>query len=153
MRLIRYSPSHYRDLPPFSGGFTPTSWSALETEMDRLFTASPRESALGATPAARLPVNLYEDNANTYVRAELPGVNRADITIEVVNGMLTIAAARQNPAANGVAEPALALNRSLQINDDVATDQITAAFENGMLTLTLPKREVAVPKKITVTVQ
>ncbi|MEN9634485.1 MAG: hypothetical protein RL077_2889 [Verrucomicrobiota bacterium] len=153
MRLIRYSPSYHRGPPRFSGGFTPAPGSALETEMARLFTASLAESAIGATPAARLPVNLYEDNANTYVRAELPGVNRADIAIEVVNGMLTIAATRQNPAANGVAEPALALNRSLQIDDDVATDQITAAFENGMLTVTLPKREVAVPKKITVTVQ
>jgi len=152
MRLVRYSYPSYRSLSPFSGRSSPSPWSGLETEIDRLFTAS-LGSFVGGQEAPRFPVDLYEDKANTTVRAELPGVSRDDIAIEVVNGFLTVAATRKTPAAEGQAEQSFAFNRSLRLNDEVQTDKIAAVYENGVLTVTLPKREVAAPKKITVAVQ
>ena len=153
MRLVRYSYPSYRSLTPVSGRFSPSPWSGLETEIDRLFTASLGESADVVATAARVPVDLYEDKANTTVRAELPGVSRDDISVEVVDGYLNIAAKRKIPAAEGQPEQSFAFNRSLRLNDEVQTDKIAAAYENGVLTVTLPKREVVAPKKITVAVQ
>jgi HSP20 family protein len=70
-----------------------------------------------------------------------------------VNGYLTIAAVRKTPASEGQSEQSFALNRSLRLNDEVQADQIAAAYENGVLTVTLPKREEVTPKKITVAVK
>src|ERR1700739_3235543 len=96
MRLVRYPYPNYRSFAPPLNGTGRSPWSGLETEIDRLF-----ETALGnfsSAPNHRFPVDLFEDKDNTYVRAELPGVNRADINVEVVDGYLTITAARKTPA-------------------------------------------------------
>lgn len=152
MRLVRYTyPSYRSNFTPATDRFSP--WSGLESEIDRLFSSALGEFTQGAAPASRFPVDLYEDKANTYVRAEIPGVNRDDINIEVVNGYLTIAAARKTPATEGQPEQSFALNRSLRLNDEVQTDKIAATYENGVLTVTLPKREEVLPKKITVAVK
>jgi HSP20 family protein len=151
MRLVRYTYPTYRSLAPALGGFARSPWSGLETEIDRLF-----ETALGnfAGPAdTRFAVDLYEDKDNTYVRAELPGVSRDDINIEMVEDYLTITAARKMPAPEGKGEESFSLTRSVSIAGAVQADKVSAAYENGVLTVTLPKREEAKPKKITVAVK
>jgi HSP20 family protein len=123
----------------------------LETELDRLF-----ETALtdfGSGSGTRFPVDLYEDKDNTYVRAELPGVNRDDVNVEMTDGYLTIAATRKTGGSNGNAEEAFSFSRAVSIADDVQTDKVSAAYENGVLTVTLPKREETKPKKISVAVK
>ena len=151
MRLVRYSYPSYRSQATTRSGRSP--WSGLETEIDRLF-----ETALGdfdgAGLSARFPVDLYEDKDNIYVRAELPGVTRDDINVEMVEGYLTITAARksQNAEADN-SEDSFSFTRSVSITDDVQADAVTAMHENGVLTVTLPKREEAKPRKISVAVK
>ena len=152
MKLVRYTYPSYRSLAPVSGRFAPSPWSGLETEIDRLFTSALGDFT-GAAPATRFPVDLFEDKDNTYVRAELPGVNRDDINVEVVDGYLTIAATRKTPATEGQAEESFSLSRSLQLTDEVQADKVAAAYENGVLTVTLPKREEAKPKKVSIAVK
>jgi HSP20 family protein len=156
MRLVSYTYPTFRTLSP-AAGFQRSPWAGLETEIDRLF-----ETALTDfnTPSAtRFPVDLYEDKANTYVRAELPGVNRDDINVEMVDDYLTITAAHEAPAADPsagsgrAARESFSLSRSVTIAGEVQADKVTAAYENGVLTVTLPKREEAKPKKITVAVK
>ncbi len=149
MRLIRYSYPSFRSLAPVSGR---SPWTGLETEIDRLFESALSDFAPSATPR-RFPVDLYEDKANTYVRAELPGVNRSDISVDVTDGALTIAATHKTPAGDGEDEKSFALNRVLSLGEDVQADKVSAAYENGVLTVTLPKREQAQPKKISVAVK
>ena len=97
-------------------------------------------------------MDIYEDKDNTYVRAELPGFKREDIQVELVDGYLTLTATRKS-AAEG-REDAATLTRSVTVPDDtVATDRIAAAYADGVLTVTLPHREEAKPKKITVAVK
>ena len=161
MRLVRYTYPSYRSLAPVSGRFAPSPWSGLDTEIDRLF-ASALGDFSGAVTARRFPVDLYEDKANTYVRAELPGENRDDITVEVVDGYLTITAARKTPATARASTPAgdaqaqtettVSFSRSLALTDEVQADQVSAAYENGVLTVTLPKREEVKAKKVTIKV-
>ena len=152
MRLVHYTYPASHSLAPIWGGLAHSPWSGLETEIDRLF-----ENALGdfssAVSPTRFPVDLYEDKDNTYVRAELPGVNRDDINVEVVDDYLNITAVHKTPAADGKGEESLTLSRSVSLNDAVHADKVSAAYENGVLTVTLPKREEAKPKKITVAVK
>lgn len=151
MRIVRYTYPTVRNFAPVFGAFQRSPWSGLETEIDRLF-----ETALGtdtAPVAGRFPVDLYEDKENVYVRAELPGVSRADIGVELTDGYLSITAASKTPAAEGQTGPSATLSRSVQINEEVQADKVSATSEHGVLTVTLPKREAAQPKKITVAVK
>ena len=150
MRLVRYTyPNSTRTLGPVFSSYR-NPWSGLESEIDRMF-----ESALGdfmgaAASPERFPVDLYEDKDNTYVRAELPGVNRSDINVEMVDDYLTITAARKEK--EGENEESFSFSRSVSVPNAVQADKVSAAYENGVLTVTLPKREEAKPRKISVSV-
>jgi HSP20 family protein len=101
--------------------------------------------------AAGFPVDLYEDGAATYVRAELPGVKRADIGVELVDGTLQLSAKRTHQV--GEREETTQFSRALTVPEGaVQANKISAAYENGVLTVTLPKREEARPRKISVSV-
>lgn len=151
MRIVRYSYPNHRSPVLSTGGLSRFPWSGLESEIDRLFATALTDFT--GPSATSFPVDLYEDKNNTYVRAELPGVNREDINVEVVDGYLTLTGSRKTPATEGEAEKSFSFSRSVTLPDDVQTDQVSAAYENGVLTVTLPKREEAKPKKITVAVK
>lgn len=146
MTLVRYT------YPVYSrpSAFQRSPWAGLETEIDRLFNSAFTSSAAPVADG-RFPVDLYEDKDSTFVRAELPGVNRDDIQVEIVDGYLTINATRKRK--EGEQEHSFALSRSIQLPDAVQSDRISAAYENGVLTVTLPKQEAAKPRKITVAVK
>jgi len=152
MRLVRYTYPSFRNLVPTLGGFARSPWSGLESEISRLYESALSDLGEGASDT-RFPVDLYEDKDNTYVRAELPGVNRADINVEMVDDYLSITAARKTPGPDGQAGETYSFSRSVSINNDVDAAKVSAAYENGVLTVTLPKREEAKPKKITVAVR
>jgi HSP20 family protein len=151
MRITRYiQPASRRitSLLPVSRN----PWTGLESEIDRLFETALTDF-VGVSASRQFPVDLYEDKNNTYVRAELPGVNRDDVNVEMAEGYLTITAARKTPAADGKGEESFSFSRSVSVPDAVQGDKVAAAYENGVLTVTLPKREEAKPKKITVEVK
>lgn len=149
MRLVRFSHPFYRSTAPAFAATARSTWSGLENEIDRLF-ASAVSGPDGSDAGIHFPVDLYEDKDHTYVRAELPGVTREDITVEMAAGHLTLAATRKAPAAEG---ESFLFRRSVPIADQVQADKVTAAYENGVLTVTLPKREETKPKKINVAVK
>lgn len=150
MRIIQYTPTT-RALSPVSGFFGRSPWSGLESEIDRWFgNVLP---SVGGTwsSGTQFPVDLYEDKENTYVRAELPGVNRDDINVEMVEGYLTVTASRKQKT--GENEESFSFSRSVAIPEEVQTDKVSAAYENGVLTVTLPKREETKAKKIAIEVK
>lgn len=117
--------------------------------MERLFDAARSDTA--GVSAGVFPVDLYEDAAAAYVRAELPGVQRADIGVELVEGALHLTAKRVRKI--GGRDETLEYNRTVTVPEStVQADKVAAAFENGVLTVTLPKREEAKPRKISVAV-
>lgn len=146
MRYIRYTtPTGRAYLPAFAR----SPWAGLETQIDRFFEVALTET--NRASSARFPVDLFADAHATYVRAELPGVNRADIGVELVDGRLQITAKRTTKT--GEREETVEYNRAVTVPDDaVQADEIAAAYENGVLTITLPKREEAKPRKVSVTV-
>jgi HSP20 family protein len=105
----------------------------LESEINRLLDSALTDLTASAAYAPRFPVDLYEDKENTYVRAELPGVTREAINLEMADGYLTVSATRQEK------DESVAFNRSIAIPESVQADKVTAAYENGVLTVILPK--------------
>lgn len=124
---------------------TRSQLAGLESEIDRLFSAALADWA-PSTSAPRFPVDLYEDKDNTYVRAELPGVSRDAINVEMVDGYLNVSASRKE------GDESFSLTRSVAIPEAVQADKVTATYENGVLTVTLPKQEQAKPRKIAINV-
>ncbi len=96
------------------------------------------------TPAA----DLYEDDNNFYARIELPGVKKKEIDVKLENGVLTISCNRKS--TENEREQSLSFNRSLSIPDGIQADKIKATYEDGILTVTLPKVEISKPKLIEV---
>lgn len=142
-RIIRYTYPRSATLFPALAHRSP--WAALESQMDRFFDSALNDLVAPAL-APRFPVDLYEDKDNTYVRAELPGISREAINVEMVDGYLNISATRKDQ------EETFSLNRSVSIPEAVQADQVTATYENGVLTVTLPKQEQAKPRKINVSI-
>jgi HSP20 family protein len=120
--------------------------------MDRLFESALRDFGGTASPE-QFPVDIFEDADNTYVRAELPGLKREDINVEMAEGYLTISATQKSEAKDKEAEESFSFCRSVSIADEVDTSKVSASYENGVLNVTLPKREEAKPKKIAISVK
>jgi len=137
-RFIQYS-------YPRSAYFNRSAFGGLETEISRLFENTLADLAPVAR-SPRFPVDLYADKDNTYVRAELPGVAREAINLEIADGYLTISANRKEQ------EQSVELSRVITLPDTVSADKVTAAYADGVLTVTLPKQEQAKPRKIEIAV-
>jgi HSP20 family protein len=137
-RLFRYTYPRqpYLDRSAFSG---------LENELGRLFDSAVADFASHAR-SPRFPVDLYADKDNTYIRAELPGIARDAIDLELAEGHLTIRTTRKQGEEN------VELSRTIALPDSVQADKVTAAYENGVLTVTVPKQEQAKSRKIDITV-
>jgi len=133
-RMIHYS-------SPRSVYFNRSAFGGLENEISRLFENTLADLAPVAR-SPRFPVDLYADKDNTYVRAELPGVARDAINLEVADGYLTITAKRKEQGQ----EQSVELSRVITLPDSVASDKVTAAYADGVLTVTLPKQEQAKPR-------
>ncbi len=147
MRLIQYR--YPNPSARFTGNSRFSPWNGLENEIDRLFSAALSDMATPAS-ADRFPVDLYQDDKHAYVRAALPGVERDSIQVEVVDGFLNLAVERKTKV--GEKETTSRRNRSVKLADEVQADGITAIYEHGVLTVTLPKKVPAEPRKIAVKV-
>jgi HSP20 family protein len=148
MRIERYTYPNNRLAGWTNSGLSP--WTGLEHEIDRLFSSAVSGLNQGRQ-GHQFAVALYEDRENAYVRAELPGINREEINVEMVDGSLHISAARKQ--RKGEAEESFSFSRTIGLSEDVQPDRVAATYENGILTVTLPKREEAKPKKVNIAVK
>ena len=142
MKLIRYaSPNRpsLTDLERLVGSTFPAC-DRFATAFDSLLS--------GATWTGSPAADLYEDDDHYYVKVELPGVKKDDLRVELENSVLTVAAKRATKAADG--EEDAEFTRSLSLPDGVDPARITAAYENGVLKVTLPKPEAVKPRRITI---
>ena len=103
-------------------------------------------------------VDIFETEHELVVQADLPDVNPQDLDIRVENNILTIRGERK--FENKVNEDNYlrveraygSFSRSFSLANSVKSDAIKADYQNGVLTLSIPKREEAKPKQIKVNV-
>ncbi len=107
------------------------------------FDWTPRRS-MSHVSAVQLPVDFYEDEDHYFVRAELPGVKKEALKIELDQDVLTLSYDHQSEAEER------SVRRSIRVPQDIQHEAIRANLEDGILTLTLPKGEVLKPREIAV---
>ena len=100
------------------------------------------------------PIDLYETDDGWVAVADVPGVGKDDLDLDVDKGVLTIQArVAQDSPDGGIIhqeyEPA-DFHRSFPLSDQVDRGRITANVASGVLTIVLPKAEQAKPRKIIV---
>lgn len=138
---------------PFRGAAT------LQEQVNRLFgnvlEHSGEESNLTSWAPA---VDIYETEHELVVKADLPDIDAKDLDIRVENNILTIRGERNfekkvNEDNYLRVERAYgSFSRSFSLANTVNAEAIKADYQNGVLTLTIPKREEAKPKQIQVSV-
>lgn len=101
-----------------------------------------------------MPIDVTETDSNFTVVADLPGLNVDDISVNFHDGVLTIAGEVEKKTVDEndrvlVRERTYGkFNRSINLPTSIDVDNISAAYDEGVLTLTLPKAEEAKPRQI-----
>jgi HSP20 family protein len=133
--------------------------SSLQGEMNRLFNTFFDTPMPGGSGVARRWVpamDLVETDDHFVLRADLPGMSRDDVSIELEDQVLTISGERkaeQNEQHEGFVRVERAFGRfarSLTLPEGVDPDGITAEFHDGVLEVRVPKPEQRRPRKVTI---
>ena len=127
----------------------------MRRQMDRLFEDAMSTNRLPQAGVFPL-LNLTEDKDQYHVRAELPGVKADDLDIQVTGRNLSISGERKIATEDESAKyhrrerEAGTFSRMIGFPGEVDTGKVEAKLENGILTIVVPKAEIAKPKQITV---
>jgi HSP20 family protein len=139
--------------------FEPFRTNSLQDQLNHLFNeAFERSSQDSSITTWAPPVDIYETEHELVVKADLPDIKPEDLDIRVENNVLTIRGERKfEKKVNEnnylrVERSYGAFSRSFSLASSVNTEAIKADYKNGVLTLSVPKREEAKPKQIKVTV-
>ena len=128
---------------------------SLADRFNRAFTGTParrdEEMSLGSWLP---PVDIAEDNDRLVLTAELPGFKKDEIDVQLEGGVLTLRGERKfEQEKDGrnyhrVERSYGQFVRSFTLPNNVDRDSVKATFSNGLLELSLPKREEAKPRQI-----
>ena len=127
----------------------------LHDEMNRLFGRY-SNGVREFSPSGYPPLNLWEDDDNYYVEAELPGVQVDDLEMFVTgDNQLNIKGERKRPDTDQGTwhrqERGYGMfSRLMDLPTPVHGEGVAAEFKNGVLTITLPKKEESKPRRIEV---
>ena len=147
MAIMRFDP--FRDL------------AILQDRMNRLFNdsyGSRREEDLMSRGTWTPAVDIYEVDGALVLKAELPGMQREDIDVNIENNTLTIRGERKLDTAikqenfHRVERAYGSFVRSFSVPNTVDAAKVAAEYKNGVLSVTLPVREEAKPRTINIEV-
>jgi HSP20 family protein len=133
--------------------------STLQDQINHLFNSTFERAGQESNLSAWAPaVDIYENEHELVVKADLPDVEPKDLDIRVENNILSIRGERK--FEKKVSEENYlrieraygSFSRSFSLANTVNPDGIKADYQNGVLTLVIPKREEAKPKQIKVNV-
>src|ERR1041384_2569462 len=143
MAVVRWDP--FRDL------------STLQDRMNRLFDDAGRtwrNDEPAATTSWSPAVDIYETEGEIIVKAELPGVDRKDISLHLEKNVLTLKGERKfeketkEENYHRIERAYGAFSRSFSIPATVDEEKIRADYKDGILKIALPKKDQVKPKQI-----
>ena len=136
-------------------------FAVMQTRMNRLFNemlgAWPYGTEGNAISSAWMPpVDVFEDKEGIKLVAELPGVKGDDVKISLENNTLTLRGEKKQVAEETIEKVHRyertygSFERTFTLPSTVDSEKIQASFEDGVLTVILPKVEKAKPREIPV---
>lgn len=154
------APVEVKKQAPAPSGPVPDPWTALRSEFDRVFDRfmggglPPLRRMMEAMPGMRgmahsPAVDVTEEKDCFRLKAELPGLSEEDVDLSLDGRMLVLRGEKKQEHAEGDANWHLTersygrFERAFTLPDSVDTGQISASFDKGVLTVTLPKRAEA----------
>jgi HSP20 family protein len=146
MAIVRWEP--FRDL------------MTTQREFDRLFREA-FSPAMGEGEATRTwapPVDIYENGDNLVLKAELPGVKPEEVEVRVEDNTLYLKGERKfekevkEQNYHRIERAYGTFTRSFSLPNSVDSEKVAADYKDGVLTLTMPKREESKPKTIKINV-
>lgn len=137
------------DWQPFGGRF-PSLFDRLMREFDEEWTWP--SARRGWMPA----LDVHETDDEYTVTVELPGARKEDITVEFSEGVLTVRGEKKSEREEKQEKRRFVerrygtFSRSFSLPGDADGDRIEASFQDGVLTLTIPKSEAARPRTVSI---
>ena len=128
----------------------------LRDAMDQLFNESFTRTLGPGRDLAVPELDMYQDNNNIVVKAALPGLKAEQVTINVSGDMLTLRGEYAQEEEKKERTYHLrerrsgSFERTIRLPAEVASEKAAAEFENGILTVTLPKSESVKPRSIAI---
>jgi HSP20 family protein len=121
-------------------------------EIDRLTQQLWGQTAGTPRPAV-MPMDAYRHDGEFVVHFDLPGIDPNSIDLTVEKNMLTVSAQRSWQPAEGdqvlaSERPQGSFSRQLFLGEGVNTEQISASYDSGVLTVTLPVADQAKPRRV-----
>jgi HSP20 family protein len=132
-----------------------------QRELERFFRgafSATRGEEEASTHTWAPPVDIYENGDSLVLKAELPGINPDDVEIRVEDNTLYLKGERKfekevkEQNYHRVERSYGNFTRTFSLPNSVDPDKVAANFQDGVLTLTMPKREEAKPKTIKINV-
>ncbi len=150
MPMVRWEPFH--------------NLVTIQDRMNRIFDDAFRgqrgsaedDWALGGNWAPA--VDIFEQGDNIVLKAELPGIDAKDVDIRVENNVLTLRGERRfetdvkRESCHRVERAYGTFSRSFTLPNVVDTEKIKADYKDGVLQVTLPQKEEAKPKQISIAI-
>lgn len=134
----------------------PLGLGDLEKQLDTIFAGLPaffdvQEGASAQGQRAQDAKLRWYEKADAYlVRVDLPGVKKEDASIELEDGTVTVSAVRKLEAAGSEQAKEVRYEKAFRVPEGVSEAGISGRFEDGVLSLTLPKTEKAQPRSISI---
>lgn len=135
--------------------FSPSRMDPLES-LIRDFMPSTYRSMLRTVNEPTMPIDVQELEKSFILTVELPGVNKKDIDISITGNQVTInAETKQEKMASGAREWCNerwygSFSRSIQLPQEIEEKDADASYVDGLLHLTLPKKESGMARKLEV---
>jgi len=132
--------------------------STLQEQVNRLFENSFNGRSDSSLASWAPAVDVHETENELVVTADIPGMNEKDIDVRVENNMLTISGERKTESNVKddnylrVERTYGSFSRSFSLPNTVNTEGIAAEYNNGVLSVRLPKREETKPRQVKVNV-
>lgn len=137
----------------------PFQGTNLQEQVSRFLESSFGSTDKNSSLATWAPaVDIHETEGELVVKADLPGIAEEDIDVRVEKNMLTIRGERKfEKSVNDdnylrVERAYGSFSRSFSLPNTVNTEAVQAEYRNGVLTVTMPKREESKPKQVKVNV-
>jgi len=145
MPITKYSPFDTAEFEDFPAGLR-----VFQDSLSRLFS---EPASRPWSPA----VDIFETENELVLKADMPDVDPKNVAIQMENHTLTLKGERKFESENGNAKGYHRIERSygkfvraFSLPDTVEGDKVKADYKQGVLTITLPKKEVAKPRTINV---